>query len=78
MAGIIADVNDLNPLFAAISFSVRTFAVPERCQSGRMYLIRNQMYRKVPGVRIPPFPLLCTLAHIKSGGCTLERKVTLA
>ena len=29
----------------------------ERCQSGRMCLIRNQVYRKVPGVRIPPSPL---------------------
>ncbi len=29
---------------------------PERWQSGRMYLTRNQAYRKVPWVRIPPSP----------------------
>jgi hypothetical protein len=28
----------------------------ERWQSGRMYLTRNQAYRKVPWVRIPPSP----------------------
>src|SRR5690606_18207712 len=28
----------------------------ERWQSGRMYLTRNQAYRKVPRVRIPPSP----------------------
>ena len=28
----------------------------EAWQSGRMYLIRNQAYRKVPWVRIPPLP----------------------
>ena len=29
---------------------------PERWQSGRMYLTRNQAYCKVPWVRIPPSP----------------------
>jgi hypothetical protein len=28
----------------------------EEWQSGRMYLTRNQEYRKVPWVRIPPLP----------------------
>ena len=31
----------------------------ERWQSGRMRLTRNQVCRKVPGVRIPPSPPLC-------------------
>ena len=34
-----------------------TVSALERCQRGRMCLIRNQVYRKVPGVRIPPSPL---------------------
>ena len=32
------------------------FSNLERWQSGRMYLTRNQAYRKVPWVRIPPSP----------------------
>ena len=35
----------------------------EKWQSGRMYLTRNQAYRKVPWVRIPPSPPIPARVH---------------
>jgi hypothetical protein len=47
----------------------------ERWQSGRMRLTRNQVCRKVPGVRIPPSPPLATQVAVvpRSGTAGEER-----
>jgi hypothetical protein len=45
-----------NLLQSAASGNDHTVFDLERWQSGRMYLTRNQAYRKVPWVRIPPSP----------------------
>ena len=48
------DQQGLDPVHA--QFCAIILPAAERWQSGRMYLIRNQAYCKVPWVRIPPSP----------------------
>jgi hypothetical protein len=48
-----AELRPWGPLSGLLESRVQTL---ERWQSGRMYLTRNQAYRKVPWVRIPPSP----------------------
>ena len=54
-------------LYLAITaFFAIIFEIMERSHSGRVRTLGKRVNRKVPGVRIPPSPPICTFSEIES------------